>query len=797
MSVAFATLPLGQTPDTKETDAIKNMLQTVVDRVQTSLGDETKVDGMTLLGKGSFGAAYRLEVPNSGIGVDGHPVTSVVTKIQMVQKFQPDFIREVNAMSHLNGFPGIIRMFGFDSLEYTLIIESGISDLAVYYKRNASVSKRRSVLLRQTPVIMYKLCSAVLAMHEMGLQHNDIKPLNMVMTPYGEPKLIDFGLTTMKPYQGVKRSNQAYTIQYRPVDLISKNLKEYETKGTIGYSYIDREPFKADVWALAVSFIDFLDKIENSIRSSDVLRVGRLEMLYPVFIPELPAQFIHRVVEEYGEHFKELYGVMAKQMAVFGENDLSTVLGEDWGPYEIVDAYKTYILETNYKIPKSKGFYGILPFLTDRTIALRTLFPETIEWTLMRDLLKRMLLPAPKSRLNIRQVMEHSFFNAERKTLHDIHPEKIIDIAAKKRGKIQTSAIELNRKFEKHRLHVERDIAFNLLEAHTKIFAPMFGHHEKSVFPIRAMRAYFPALLRKTYFAMKENSGGLPPTESYDTIPVSIVEAVLIITRVLFTGFFYVLDQKDLHMNDALKLPMKRVFEANRGVFRSETVYDYIEKRCPSELNLDHVLSASFLVELCESMTNDYSKIMFSAIRFVNSDRTSLDNASGRSQMVERVLKELGVHPPKSDPDQSAWASRVHKRVETALFSTPEGMDLNEEFDWIVESPDDTKKEVCPKDNLFNEKELNTPSITEAYEPINSDESLGPVESKSASDERLKSGIDLKQMYIDQYTKALQGFLATAEPSEVDSFYEALFEDPSDFTKRYKLFLDAVDPYVE
>ena len=52
-------------------------------------------------------------------------------------------------------------------------------------------------------------------------------------------------------------------------------------------------------------------------------------------------------------------------------------------------------------------------------------------------------------------------------------------------------------------------------------------------------------------------------------------------------------------------------------------------------------------------------------------------------------------------------------------------------------------------------------------------------------------------MYIDQYTKALQGFLATAEPSDVDSFYEALFEDPSDFIKRYNLFLDAVDPYVE
>ena len=59
-------------------------------------------------------------------------------------------------------------------------------------------------------------------MSQRGIWHRDLKPNNIVVMKDGSIRIIDFGLARMGPHEEIKGTGEAYTLWWRPPELITK-----------------------------------------------------------------------------------------------------------------------------------------------------------------------------------------------------------------------------------------------------------------------------------------------------------------------------------------------------------------------------------------------------------------------------------------------------------------------------------------------------------------------------------------------------------------------------------------------
>jgi len=106
------------------------------------------------------------------------------------------------------------------------------------------ISKRElHVLLR----IFEKIARALHAAHEVGLVHRDVKPANVIVTPEGDPVILDFGLARDQGDAG-HTLTQSGQIMGTPAYMAAEQLRAQREK-------VDR---RADVYALAVTLYECL-----------------------------------------------------------------------------------------------------------------------------------------------------------------------------------------------------------------------------------------------------------------------------------------------------------------------------------------------------------------------------------------------------------------------------------------------------------------------------------------------------------------------------------------------------------
>jgi TolB-like protein/tRNA A-37 threonylcarbamoyl transferase component Bud32/Flp pilus assembly protein TadD len=141
------------------------------------------------IGAGGFGEVYRAR--------DERLERDVALKVLPAEALSDEtarkrFRKEALALSKLN-HPNIATIYDFDS-------ESGIDFLAMEYVAGETLANRvggKSLSEKEVVALSAQIADALEEAHEHAIVHRDLKPGNIMVTPKGRAKVLDFGLARL------------------------------------------------------------------------------------------------------------------------------------------------------------------------------------------------------------------------------------------------------------------------------------------------------------------------------------------------------------------------------------------------------------------------------------------------------------------------------------------------------------------------------------------------------------------------------------------------------------------------
>jgi serine/threonine protein kinase len=146
-----------------------------------------------------MGAVYRSTHPKTGKPV---AIKVILRSLQDDAQIQERFRREILAMTRVS-HPNLVRVLEAgeedDQAYYVMDLISG-QDLAHHLQYVGALS------LEQMGLVARGLFSALAALHDAGILHRDLKPQNVMLTPEGEPLVMDFGLSKVLDLETMTRT---------------------------------------------------------------------------------------------------------------------------------------------------------------------------------------------------------------------------------------------------------------------------------------------------------------------------------------------------------------------------------------------------------------------------------------------------------------------------------------------------------------------------------------------------------------------------------------------------------------
>ncbi|MFN8039146.1 MAG: protein kinase [Acidimicrobiales bacterium] len=147
-------------------------------------------DGYEEIGRGGFSVVYRARQLAFDRTVAIKVISGVVDEQTLLR-----FERECRTMGSLSGHPSIVTVFGSG------VLANGNPYLVMEYLERGSLADR----LERGPLpwdeaadVAVKIGGALQAAHDAGVLHRDVKPENIFVSSYGEPKLGDFGIARLE-----------------------------------------------------------------------------------------------------------------------------------------------------------------------------------------------------------------------------------------------------------------------------------------------------------------------------------------------------------------------------------------------------------------------------------------------------------------------------------------------------------------------------------------------------------------------------------------------------------------------
>jgi eukaryotic-like serine/threonine-protein kinase len=203
------------------------------------------------LGEGGMGVVYRAEDPRLERDVALKVLKSDALEDSAAKQ---RFRQEARALSRLL-HPHIATLFDFDS-------EDGVDFLVLEFVPGETLAKSLSggaLPETRARAIALEIAEALEAAHEQGIVHRDLKPGNIVITPRGRAKVLDFGLARFLPGSASITQSLAATgggallgtVPYMAPEQVSEGLVDARSDlyslGTILFEMTTgRRPFSGD-----------------------------------------------------------------------------------------------------------------------------------------------------------------------------------------------------------------------------------------------------------------------------------------------------------------------------------------------------------------------------------------------------------------------------------------------------------------------------------------------------------------------------------------------------------------------
>lgn len=187
-----------------------------------SLGIEG-FEGEALVGEGGFARVYRARQP----AFDRLVAVKVLSNVQPDDRAFRQFDRERASIGSLSGHPNIVTVYEAG------LTGAGVPYLAMEYLPNGSLADR---LDRDGPLpwlevahIGIRLAGALESAHHAGLLHRDVKPENVMMSPFGEPQLTDFGIARVLTAPETRTVNQAVSVAHAAPEVLNGGPFSYRS----------------------------------------------------------------------------------------------------------------------------------------------------------------------------------------------------------------------------------------------------------------------------------------------------------------------------------------------------------------------------------------------------------------------------------------------------------------------------------------------------------------------------------------------------------------------------------------
>ncbi len=204
----------------------------------------------SLIGRGGFSFVFRATDKTSGEGVALKFLAAKESGTDLLKRMHRE-LRLARDLRH----PNIVRVF--DLLE-----SEGFFCLMMEFVEGRTLKEK---MLAEHPLpteeasrILERLASAMAAVHAAGIVHRDLKPQNVVVSPKGEVKLLDFGLAKTPDSTGLTMTGTILgTPEYMSPEQVDGKIADARSDiyslGIIGYELFAGEPpFRGDN-ALAVA----------------------------------------------------------------------------------------------------------------------------------------------------------------------------------------------------------------------------------------------------------------------------------------------------------------------------------------------------------------------------------------------------------------------------------------------------------------------------------------------------------------------------------------------------------------
>ncbi|WP_214405144.1 serine/threonine-protein kinase [Pseudonocardia lacus] len=236
-----------------------------------------------VIGQGGFGTVFKVEEPEFGRSV----AVKVIEERLNGDNVRKAFLRECQAMGALSGHPHIVTVLRGGTTD------SGRAYIVMDLMSEGSLGDR---IAREGPLPWSEvletgvmMAGALETAHRAGILHLDMKPANVLVSKYGEPKLADFGISRLpgvtETTDGRVKASVAFAAPERLLDGTATVASDIYGLG-------------ATLYTLLVGRPAFTSETGNDDLLATVARVVRdpVPDLRPRGVPDVVARVIERMM---------------------------------------------------------------------------------------------------------------------------------------------------------------------------------------------------------------------------------------------------------------------------------------------------------------------------------------------------------------------------------------------------------------------------------------------------------------------------------------------------------------------